>query len=460
MLRFYFLIFIIFSCTKSDSNEKVLSDVDNSTKPEIFGEWSPAFSNQINNFIQKRSGNKGTEETREVTIDSIEEVVKSKEGDTDINQDGDYYDITTQTILTYTASYELGSFSSSGPISILNDFDIEIKNEGLVDIDISEISSGQIKLVANPSSGFRFLGWDGPSVSVPKSSNPLVLEVDSDKQIKANFLNSIDPDYTDIGFHADSIYSKIDPNNLLSYVDVFILDAERYGVDLTYARDHCYNIVLEDFGSSPAAGWTNASCVDTQVRVELNKKIWEQNIQPLLDHPSGFYKDPYMFGFHLIWHELGHDILNLQHTCNETPNFLNQYSACEEGSNVILQYTSKMLWFTDDTNPETSQENKGFHRAVSNYYKLINQIPYTIKTPSSTHDDIPCPVPPSATLIREIGDWRHFGEVGEDSYADDFCYSKERLGNNYSEYIGSSKRRKILNQKISNYSIECFVEEW
>ena len=454
------MIFIIFSCTKSDSNEKVLSDVDNSTKPEIFGEWSPAFSNQINNFIQKRSGNKGTEETREVTIDSIEEVVKSKEGDTDINQDGDYYDITTQTILTYTASYELGSFSSSGPISILNDFDIEIKNEGLVDIDISEISSGQIKLVANPSSGFRFLGWDGPSVSVPKSSNPLVLEVDSDKQIKANFLNSIDPDYTDIGFHADSIYSKIDPNNLLSYVDVFILDAERYGVDLTYARDHCYNIVLEDFGSSPAAGWTNASCVDTQVRVELNKKTWEQNIQPFLDHPSGFYKDPYIFGFHLIWHELGHDILNLQHTCNETPNFLNQYSACEEGSNVILQYTSKMLWFTDDTNPETSQENKGFHRAVSNYYKLINQIPYTIKTPSSTHDDIPCPVPPSATLIREIGDWRHFGEVGEDSYADDFCYSKERLGNNYSEYIGSSKRRKILNQKISNYSIECFVEEW
>lgn len=100
MMRFYFLLFIIFSCTKSDSNEKVLTDVDNSTKPEIFGEWSPAFSNQINNFIQKRSGNKGTEETREITIDSIEEVVKSKEGDTDINQDGDYYDITTQTILT------------------------------------------------------------------------------------------------------------------------------------------------------------------------------------------------------------------------------------------------------------------------------------------------------------------------------------------------------------------------
>ena len=65
------MLFIIFSCTKSDSNEKVLSDVDNSTKPEIFGEWSPAFSNQINNFIQKRSGNKETEETRDITIQTI-----------------------------------------------------------------------------------------------------------------------------------------------------------------------------------------------------------------------------------------------------------------------------------------------------------------------------------------------------------------------------------------------------
>ena len=105
--------------------------------------------------------------------------------------------------------------------------------------------------------------------------------------------------------------------------------------------------------------------------LSLNKKTWEQNIQSFLDHPSGFYKDPYIFGFHLIWHELGHDILNLDHTCNETPNFLNQYSECEEGSDISLQYTSSMLWFTDDNNPETSQENKGFHRAVSNYYKLV-----------------------------------------------------------------------------------------
>lgn len=342
----------------------------------------------------------------------------------------------------------------------MSDFDIEIKNEGLVNIDISEIDSGIVNITANASADHQFLGWDGPSISIPTSINPIEIGIDSDKQIKANFLNSINPDYRGIGFYADSIYGSIDPNNLLSFVDAFVLDAQRYGVDLSYVRDNCYNILIEDFGSSPTSGRAAASCVDSQVRVTLNKETWEQNIQHFLDHPSGFYKDPFMFGFHLIWNELGHDILNLDHTCNETPNFLNHYSSCKEGSDIYLQYTSSMLWFTDDNNPETSQDDRGFHRAVSNYYRLINQNPFTIKYISSSHGDIPCPVPSSATFIREIGDWRHFGEVGEDSYANDWCYSEERIGDNYSEYIGSSKRRKILNQKISNYSIECLVEKW
>jgi len=454
MVRIFLFILttsLILSCSKSDSEGSLSSETNNSNSPETFGEWSPSFTDQTNNFVQSRTGSNGTNETREINITSNEQVVISKEKDLDINEDGDNYDIITETTSTYTASEGLGSFSSSGIITVKSDIDIEIKNEGLVDIDISEISSGQIKLVANPSSGFRFLGWDGPSVSVPKSSNPLVLEVDSDKQIKANFLNSIDPDFTDIGFHADSIYSKIDPNNLLSYVDAFILDAERYGVDLTYVKDHCYNIVLEDFGAITTAAWTRVDCVDSQVRVELNKAYWEQYIQPFLDHPSGFYKDPYMFGFHLIWHELGHDILNLEHTCNETPNFLNHPSECAN-VNKILQYTSDMLWFTDDTNPETSQENKGFHRAVSNYYKLINQIPYTIKYESSTHGDIPCPVPSSVTWTRVVGDRIYSQQVGEDSYAQDWCYSKERTG--------SSRRKKTV-QQFNNYNtIECTVEEW
>ena len=99
-------------------------------------------------------------------------------------------------------------------------------------------------------------------------------------------------------------------------------------------------------------------------------------------------------------------------------------------------------------------------KRFKNYYKLINQNPFTIKYSSSTHGDIPCPVPSSAIWTREIGDWRYIGEVGEISYANDWCYSEEGIEDSYSEYIGSSNRRKILNQTINNYSIECFVKEW
>ena len=39
-------------------------------------------------------------------------------------------------------------------------------------------------------------------------------------------------------------------------------------------------------------------------------------------YANPLYSDTTIYGFHLIWHELGHDILNIDHTCNETPNYL------------------------------------------------------------------------------------------------------------------------------------------
>ena len=209
MFRILYLLItfkILLSCSKSESSSNISSEINDSNSPESFGNWTPIFTDQTSNFTQSRNGSNGTLETREITIDFNEEVIKSKEGDTDINQDGDRYDITSHTISIYTASQGLGSFSSSGPISILSDIDIDIKNEGLVNIDISEIDSGMINVTANASTDHQFLGWDGPSISIPTSMNPLEIEIDSDKQLKANFLNSINPDYSGIGFYADSIY--------------------------------------------------------------------------------------------------------------------------------------------------------------------------------------------------------------------------------------------------------------
>lgn len=167
-LIFVLLSIFVFSCSKSDANGSISSENNNANTPETFGDWAPSFTDQTTNFSQTRMGTKGTEETREITVSSSnQEVLSIEQESEDINEDGDSYDIISQIIATYTASGGLGSFSSSNAVTIKYDLDIEIKNDGLVDIDISTLSSGQIQINANPSSGYKFLGWDGPSVSKP-----------------------------------------------------------------------------------------------------------------------------------------------------------------------------------------------------------------------------------------------------------------------------------------------------
>ena len=41
-------------------------------------------------------------------------------------------------------------------------------------------------MTVNASTDHQFLGWDGPTISISISKNPLELDVDSDKQVKAN----------------------------------------------------------------------------------------------------------------------------------------------------------------------------------------------------------------------------------------------------------------------------------
>lgn len=63
-------------------------------------------------------------------------------------------------------------------------------------------------MTANASTDHQFLGWDGPSISISISKNPLELDVDSDKQVKVNFLNGNYPNYSGIDFYADSLIKK------------------------------------------------------------------------------------------------------------------------------------------------------------------------------------------------------------------------------------------------------------
>ena len=442
ILSFVFLMFLFF-CSKSDSSDVISSEENNSNLPETFGNWSPDFTNQTTNFNQTRTGSKGTNETREITVTGSDEVLLSIESKllTDINEDGDNFDITSQTITTFTASEGLGSFISSGTTLIKSDINIELKNAGQVDVDITSISTGEVLINANPSDGYRFLGWDGISISTPTSVNPLSMDIESDNNIKANFLNINDPDYSGIGFYADPIYSQIDPNNLYSYLDVFILDAKRYGVDLSYVHEGCANMIL-DPNFTGAAGASFGGCIDNQVRIKINKTYWEEQFQILMSRPyaNPLYSDTTIYGFHLIWHELCHDILYIDHNCYETPNFLNHFAGCGQDSGVNLQYTSDMLWFTDDSKPDTSQQNRGFHTAVSNYYRKVNQV---ITNQSSTGCD--CPLPETCIRTFCSSGWSRTQNWGSETYTTNWCQTLDRINVNYSEeYVGSCPGKNLV----------------
>ena len=390
LLNFLFIIFIL-SCSNDWENE-----IDNQIDlVEEFSDWSPEFSNQTSSFEQTRTGTKGTEEKRTIDISINSNVNETFEGieNIDINQDGDNYDFFNANLTTYTASEGLGSFSIlMDSSSVTYNVDISIKNEGSVSANIDNTSNERkLSLNASASSEHEFLGWDGPSITKPKSNNPLVVSIDSDKQFKANFVNEINRDYSGIGFYADSIYSQIDPTNLYSYLDVFIQDAQRNGVDLNYVYEGCYSFKF--FTSSDdnenTAGYAVRMCTDNSVVIAINDDYWHNGLE---NFPN--FSFPVAYGFHLLYHELGHDILNLNHTCNETPNFLNHPSACL-GNEPPLKYTSDMLWFTEN---ELQEENLGFHKTVYNYFNLINQDQekwYTSMDWSNptAENSIPCPVP-------------------------------------------------------------------
>ncbi|MCY3999054.1 MAG: hypothetical protein OXE55_06840 [Flavobacteriaceae bacterium] len=116
-----------------------------------------------------------------------------------------------------------------------------------------------------------------------------------------------------VGFKGDPIYSKIERNNFESYLEAFIEDAKRYGVDLSHidTNDYTFNIVEEfpcpDGGSICFGGVlaTAGSLCDSHIEVNILKGLWERGLT--FDYHDALIQ--------VLWHELGHTILSLDHVC-------------------------------------------------------------------------------------------------------------------------------------------------
>jgi hypothetical protein len=114
-------------------------------------------------------------------------------------------------------------------------------------------------------------------------------------------------------FWGDEVYKDIDWNDPVSYVMAFLKDAERHGVDLSFVDTE--SIIAEVVDNLPSNNtlFTAASYASndkTKVDIKFSKSHW--------DSFSYFNKNNKRIVS--MWHELGHDILQLEHN-NTNENF-------------------------------------------------------------------------------------------------------------------------------------------
>lgn len=169
-----------------------------------------------------------------------------------------------------------------------------------------------------------------------------------------------------IGFYADSVYSQLDINDPASYLSVFIQDASRNGVDLSFVdpNNYVFNIIPDSQWTSQATAYASRVCDDNRIEISYKQSAWNE-------HRVTNYSVDIPLSMKVMWHEFGHDILNLQHVClgnhimsgrHQNPQII--FNANDCNTEYITLYG--MSW--DNLDP-----NRNFQRAVQDMFNGTNQ---------------------------------------------------------------------------------------
>ena len=267
-------------------------------------------------------------------------------------------------LLTLIALLSISSCKKKDSSYSLN---ISKNNKGTVNYETGKHPIGEtISLEATPDEGYAFIGWHGEGLETPTDENPLTIVLDSNKSIVANFVNIENPDFSGMGLWTDEIYSSIDwdfKNNFRSVVEAFVKDAERHGLDLSYVLEGKTEFFTADLTSAAAA---YRACNNTEVRIGFDNLTYDHNTKPeringgtkvdndVASFWSEFDGKPF-YGdvpaiFRIMYHELGHDILNLMHICEDgqfmTVTTGSQAATCPDGFTITNR--TRYSWYSND----------------------------------------------------------------------------------------------------------------
>jgi uncharacterized repeat protein (TIGR02543 family) len=106
------------------------------------------------------------------------------------------------------------------------------------------------------------------------------------------------------GFYSDTVYRDINFDNPITILEAFVKDAARYGVDISYSLNQEFILSSNNSINSQPNAAALASCDNTKIHINYEDYYGDQIMGP------NDWGDLLIF-----YHELGHDVLNLDHNC-------------------------------------------------------------------------------------------------------------------------------------------------
>lgn len=181
-------------------------------------------------------------------------------------------------------------------------FQIEVNTTlgGEVEGVVKTVVKGEsVTLTAKPSNEnfqhYKFVKWNGDVVS---TKNPITITPDKNLDLYAIFELETIID--------DELYSQIDFNNPKSFLEIFIKDAKRHGVDLSNVDVENARIIIEYSPEREFAASSLLACSPNDVLIRFGGGYWDRRNDNIKRKKETIA---------IMWHEFGHDILGIGHLC-------------------------------------------------------------------------------------------------------------------------------------------------
>ena len=228
-----------------------------------------------------------------------------------------------------TISFNLNSNTTIKPIFNQTGeyyLNIDLEGKGTVYEVIGDLNSGtqyveyvsrcfsegeEIRLFAKPDDEYQFYGWRLPDGRTYDMNVGRVFKLghnfDGDKTV------NLTSNFVEHHFWEDPLYSSLNMDSTPEdIVRVFLEESSQYGWNF---KDKVEDIIITNGPGS----YSNASC---QENTYININI------PINDGPDSFTRWDFPKRMHVIYHELGHDLLNLSHVCLPVVHIMTGWDSC------------------------------------------------------------------------------------------------------------------------------------